>query len=75
VSGDTATIIQGTPKRSTHMPNAGEKKVSVNDAVTCPPSASASNTRRASSASSTETLTLMPWIPVKVPVGSSEPIT
>jgi hypothetical protein len=41
VSGDAATIIHGTPKRSTHMPNAGEKKVFVNGAVTCPPSASA----------------------------------
>jgi hypothetical protein len=45
-------IIQGVPKRSTHMPKAGEKNVSMSSWLTWPPSARASKTRLASSTSS-----------------------
>src|SRR5215208_213413 len=42
------TIIHDTPKRSATMPKRGEKNVLVNGCCTCPPSASAVNSRSAS---------------------------
>ena len=50
-AGASAPTIQGVPNRSTHMPNIGDQKVSAIGSVTSPPSASASNTRLASSTS------------------------
>jgi len=73
--GMSTMTIHGVPKRSVHMPNAGEKKLSPSGTWTCPLSDSASNTRRSSATSGREQLTHIPsTLPSKWPDGSSAPI-
>ena len=58
------------------MPKPMEKKVASKGTCTVPPSASALNTRPASSALGSDTLQHMPIVvPSKLPLGSSAPIS
>src|SRR5262245_26917713 len=54
-------IIHGTPKRSATMPKRGDQKVLVSGICTCPPSASAPNTRSASASCATASDSPKPW--------------
>ena len=65
----------GVPNRSVHMPKAAANDVGARGACTSPPSASASNTRVASSTPSTPRFTWIPCTVTESLVGSSDPIS